>query len=119
MRKFEKRGTIEHLNTHKGDYGNFIGFQDYHTSLNQILDAEAAFQTIPAKIRAQFQNDPATFLEFAQNPENQEDLVELGLARARPPEPVEGDQPSAQGETPEKPPAAPPEPPLDRGAAKA
>lgn len=118
MRKFEKDGLLEHVNTHKGDYGNFIGYEDYHSSLNSILLAEEAFLTIPSKIRATFNNDPVQFLEFAQNPENLDKMIEMGLAPAREPVRAPGDPPDTPGDVPPKgpetaPPAAPPaaEPP--------
>lgn len=84
MARYIKDGVMDHVNTHQGNYGNFIGYENYHTSLNQILQAEAMFLTIPAKIRALFNNDPATFLAFADNPENQKTMVEIGLALPSP-----------------------------------
>ncbi len=102
MRKYEKSGLIEHLNTNQGQYGNYIGFEDYHSSLNQILAADAAFLTIPSRIRAKFNNDPGVFLEFAQNPENHEEMVELGLATQKPSEASTGDSIKTEGvRTPE------------------
>ena len=97
MRKYQKTGVIEHLNTHQGDYGNFIGFEDYQISLNRILEAEDAFSTIPSEIRNKFSNDPAKFLEFVQNPANLAEMQEMGLANPPRPESLEGNP------TPEKP----------------
>ncbi len=84
MARFEKTGLLDHLNTHHGEYGNFIGFEDYHTSLNRIRDAELAFATIPARVRAHFNNDPAEFLRIAQDPDQHDLMVELGLAVSQP-----------------------------------
>jgi phage internal scaffolding protein len=84
MRKYEKTGMIDHLNTHQGDYRNFIEAPDYHTSMNLIREAGEAFMTIPAGIRAKFANDPAQFLAFVQNPDNHDQMVEMGFAKARP-----------------------------------
>lgn len=83
MRRFEKGEAVTHLNTHQGDYGDYIGVEDYHASMNRIHEANALFMTIPPTIRAKFNNSPAEFLEFAQNPDNHDDLVELGLATGR------------------------------------
>jgi len=94
MRKFEKTGLIDHVNNHQGEYGQFIGFDDYHTSLNQIQDAEASFMTIPAKIRAKFDNSAGKFLAFAQNPDNLPKMVEMGLAKARPKTPETPENPT-------------------------
>ncbi len=89
MARFEKTGLVNHLNTHQGNYGSFIGFEDYHTSMNQILAAETSFMTLPARVRAKFENDAAEFLRFAQDPKNLPEMVEMGLAHKRPSEAVE------------------------------
>jgi len=80
MRQHEKGLLVDHLNAHRGDYGDFIDAPDYHTALNRIHEADKAFMTIPAHIRAEFNNDPAEFLDFAQNPDNLDDMREMGLA---------------------------------------
>ncbi len=108
MRKHEKGLLIDHVNVHQGDYGNYIDAPDYHTALNRLHDADAAFMTIPAEIRAKFYNDPAEFLAFAQDPDNLDEMREMGLApqersEARTePEPKEGEKPpkATEGEPP-------------------
>lgn len=89
MKKYEKTGMLDHLNRFNGDYGNFIGAADYHQAMNSIRDAGEAFMTIPARIRAKFDNDPAQFLEFVQDDKNHDEMVEMGLARTLPKKPVE------------------------------
>lgn len=108
MAKFEQNGLLDHVNTHKGDYGNFIGYPDYQTALNQISEAEVAFATIPAKIRAMFNNSPLQFLEFAQNPDNLDQMIGMGLAPKREPLRAPGDPPVNPGTLS---PAAPETPP--------
>ena len=102
MKKYEREGLFDHVNKHQGSYGNFIGFQDYQTSQNQILEAQAAFETIPSAVRKKFDNSPVKFLEFAQNPDNLDEMIELGLANARPAAP-EGEAPTAGPQPPEPP----------------
>lgn len=87
MRKYEKTQLLDHLNQHQGDYANLIGFEDYQTSLNLIREAEEVFGSIPSAIRTRFENDPSVFLNFVQNPDNADELVEMGLAN-RPPAPA-------------------------------
>lgn len=81
MAKYEKTGLISHFNKHKGKYGNFIDAVDYHTAQNRIIEAQDAFYSLPSKVRAKFENAPEKFLEFAQNPDNLEEMVNLGLAK--------------------------------------
>lgn len=102
MKKFEKTGLLDHVNNHKGDYGNYIGYEDYQTSLNRIASAQDAFNTIPASIRARFDNSPLEFLRFAQNPENFDKMVEMGLAN-QPEEPRGEDQPATGVVSPSEP----------------
>ena len=71
--------------------------------MNQVAEAFEMFQSIPARIRALFDNSPQKFLEFAQNPKNADKMVELGLAQKRPVDPPI-DQ--AGREASENPPAA-------------
>lgn len=81
MARYERDEIATHLNQFNGSYGNFIGAPDYHTAMNQIRAAGEMFQDIPAGVRAKFNNDPAQFLEFVQDPENIEAMIEMGLAR--------------------------------------
>lgn len=66
-------------------YGDFTGDLDYRNMVEQIAAANAAFHEIPAKIRKEFDNDPAQFIEYANNPANLEKLREWGLATTPPP----------------------------------
>jgi hypothetical protein len=61
------------------------------------------FMSLPAKIRSRFQNDPGAFLDFVQNPENRDEMIELGLAKAQPRAPVEPEAEPSPSEVPEDP----------------
>jgi len=78
MAKYEKTGVIDHVKNH-GGYVEMPSGVDYHDALNLSLDAQAAFDELPAKIRKEFDNDPETFLTFVDNPANVERMAELGL----------------------------------------
>ncbi len=108
MKKYEKTGMLDHLNKYDGKYGNFIAAPDYHTAMNQIRSAGEMFMEIPASIRSKFDNDPAQFLKFAQDPENFEAMKKMGLAKEMPDEEVVSEPPT---------PAAPPEAPTPPGDA--
>jgi phage internal scaffolding protein len=55
---------------------------DFQESMNAILRAKEAFSSVPSGIRKQFDNDPAKFMDFVHNPDNNDKLVEMGLANA-------------------------------------
>jgi len=84
MAKFQKTGLIEHVKSYGAHYGDLPSALDYHTALNQAIEAKEAFASLPSGIRNQFQNDPAQFLAFVEDPENQEAMIEMGLAHATP-----------------------------------
>jgi phage internal scaffolding protein len=60
-------------------YGDFTGIGDYHTALNQVIAAEDEFMSLPADLRARFENDPAQLIEFLDKVENKDEAIKLGL----------------------------------------
>ena len=69
---------------------------------NQLLQAQADFMDLPAKIRQRFNNSPAELISFLQNSDNFDEAVELGLME--------------KIKTPEPTPEPKPEPPAPAGA---
>lgn len=65
-------------------YGDFSAVLDYRGALDLIRQADAAFMSVPADVRARFSNDPAAFVEFCSNEANIEELRRLGFAPAAP-----------------------------------
>jgi len=83
MLRWQKTGVLEHRNTFEGQYGDFINVpQDYHSAMNQVIEAEEMFSSLPAKLRKRFGNDPGAYLDFVADPENSDELVKMGLAKA-------------------------------------
>lgn len=60
-------------------YGDFTGVNDYHTAMNAVIEAQASFDALPAKVRARFDNDPGRFVEFCLDENNRDEAVSLGL----------------------------------------
>lgn len=107
MRKFEKTGLISHNNSVAGRYGDFLSAPEYHDACNAVIAADSAFQSLPAKIRERFGNSPASFLDFAQDPENLEEMARMGLAKppeapVLKPEVPDGEPPSSLDDPPEE-----------------
>lgn len=86
MKKVAKTGLVSHVSRFKGRYGDFIDATDYRTAVDKILEAECMFESLPANIRSMFSNDPASFLEFVQNPDNILQMEELGLTKPKEPD---------------------------------
>lgn len=109
MKKYQSTGDISHLGEIAGSYGDFSDVTDYKTGLDRINEANALFMELPASIRDRFNNDPAKFVSFAEDKNNQSELIEMGLAPkpAPPPEPqlVKVVEPEDGGQPPSKKPA--------------
>jgi len=83
LARYEKTGVIEHVKNH-GGYADMPSGLDYHEALQMTIDAQTAFEDLPAQIRREFDNDPYKFLEFVENSDNVERMAELGLIELDP-----------------------------------
>lgn len=79
MEKYTRTGNIDAHIRQNLQYGDTTLIPDYHTAYNQIAHANELFDTLDAKIRSRFQNDPAKMIDFLQNRENYDEAVKLGL----------------------------------------
>ncbi len=79
MQKYQKFGVINHVNKHQANY-SFCTSNDLHESLNLIKTANDMFDDLPSQARTKFKNSPAEFLDFVQDPNNQDQLFDLGLS---------------------------------------
>jgi len=79
LAKYAKTGLIEHVKRYGGFYGDLPNGADFQTHLNAVIAGQDAFNSLPAKIRDKFHNDPAQFLAFVDDVENAEEMVTLGL----------------------------------------
>ena len=61
------------------EYGDFVGTTDYTSALAIIREADEAFYAMPAEVRSRFNNQPAAFLDFLDNPLNRDEALSLGL----------------------------------------
>jgi len=104
IRKYNATGLLPAVREAQASYGDFSNCHDYQSSLNEIIEANNAFDAMPAQIRKKFNHNPANFLEFVSNPENIEEMIKMGLAE---PKPLAGaEPPRSSGEPPEAPKAA-------------
>jgi len=79
MEKFQRTGILNHYTANAPQYMD-IEPLDYHQAMNIIAEANSMFEELPAIARAKFNNDPETFLEYVQDPQNKDELPTLGLA---------------------------------------
>lgn len=129
MQRFGATGQLPTV-TDPAKFGDFTEAPDFRTAQDMLMRAREAFAAVPAKIRKQFDNDPAKFHEFVTNPDNLEEMQNLGLANKpkkvpTPPEPFartviddngQHDEPSQTPRTTHEQPAANNQPAQDNPA---
>lgn len=99
MARYEKTGMFPQVER-EPRYMNLVGVPDFHAAMQLVIDAEAAFMSLPATVRREFDNDPGRFVEFAQDKENLPQMREWGLAPPLPKEDVGPDIGPKPKETP-------------------
>lgn len=89
IKQFSKTGVLTHIsaNAAKGAYLDLPDPTDFQEAQNIMLEANAAFASLPSKVRDRFENDPARFLTFMADPKNEKEARELGLLTPAPPPP--------------------------------
>lgn len=86
-------------------YGDFSNAVDLHTALEQMREAEARFMTLPATLRAKFENNWANLHEWVNDPKNLDEAIHLKMLtppdgwippenRPKPPVPTPAPQPT-------------------------
>jgi phage internal scaffolding protein len=64
------------------EFGDYSEVGDYHSAMNMIIEAQSAFDALPARIRKEFDNDPGRFVDFVLDENNRDKAVEMGLIEA-------------------------------------
>ncbi len=103
MQHYRTTGFITNIKLGTPVYEDFSNAEDYYASLNKVRKASDLFNSLPARVRAKVNNDPAQLINFVEDPANAEELIKLGLV-----EPV-SDKPVAPASTVEEPPVTPAE----------
>lgn len=101
MKQYEATGRLPDLIMRDPIYADFSDMGTYQEAMNIVAHANEQFNALDARVREQFDNDPAKFLKFAEDPKNIEALVDMGLATKRE-EPVKGPQQPAPAPIPQK-----------------
>lgn len=76
--KYDRTGVLTHVNNFEARYEDLTGL-DYQTMLNTVANANSMFEGLPSEIRNQFANDPAKFISFMDDENNNEQMYEMGL----------------------------------------
>lgn len=109
MASYERNGTISHLAQGTPQYLDVSDVPDLPRAIAIMDAAEAAFMTLPASVRREFDNSAVNFVEYAGDPSNLEQMRQWGLAPPAPAAPEAAGAFSEPGGDPRTPPA--PKPP--------
>jgi len=81
LAKYQKTGLIDHVAKYQPQYGDCSG-ADYTEAMRTVANAKSMFEELPSSVRANFDHNPANFLDFARDltPEDaNEKLRKVGL----------------------------------------
>lgn len=80
LRDYAKTGLIKHAQKHQGTYDD-VTVDDFQEAMFLVTSAQNMFNDLPGQIKKRFNNDPAEFLGFVQNPENVDEMSRLGILK--------------------------------------
>lgn len=97
IKQYEQHGILPMERDGIPTYADFTDpvFTNYQLAQNIVVGAREMFMALPAKTRERFNNDPASLIDFVQDPANLMEAEKLGLLRddykspSAPPEPTE------------------------------
>lgn len=78
MAKYVKTGLFTHYAKHEPKYADTTGV-DFQSALMVVTEVNQMFEDLPAELRKQFDQDPAKFLDWIQDPANAEEAERLGF----------------------------------------
>lgn len=84
LKNYQRTGIITHVQNARPTYEDLPSNVDFQSAMNTIIEAEAAFAALPAKVRDHFRNDPARFLAAFSDKDQVQALRDFGLVRPAP-----------------------------------
>jgi len=88
MKRFERTGLINHQAAREAYFADVSEVPDFASAIAQVNKAEAMFMSLPAKLRAKFNNSAVEYVNFCSDPANRDALVDLGLVDKPAPKPA-------------------------------
>lgn len=87
MERFKRGVALPELRP--GMFGDVREMNDFMAVQDKRIEAEALFMKLPARMREQFDNNVAVFMDYIADDRNVEEGIEIGLYK-KPDPPVEG-----------------------------
>jgi len=86
MKRYHADGAELQLSRNPGQYADLTSIKDYQGSLQTIINAQNAFNSLPSTTRNRFQNDPQQLLNFMSDENNYEEALKLNLTNPKTPQ---------------------------------
>ncbi len=83
LKRAQKSGTISHMTKFQPRYGDFSNF-DFLEAQVMLAKGGTIFDELPVELRREFNQSPAEFFDYVNDPANKERLAELLPALAEP-----------------------------------
>lgn len=81
MARYQSTGEMPVINQVAPQYLDVAEGFDFQAMQNQVLEAQALFQSLPSSLRNRFANDPAQFIEYCGDVRNRSEMADLGLLK--------------------------------------
>lgn len=78
IRQYDRTGVLTSVNEATPQFVD-VGVHDYKESIDFVMAAQEAFDSLPAAVRKRFNGSPAEYLDFVNSSDNRSEAVELGL----------------------------------------
>lgn len=78
VKQYERSGQVP-VTDLVGTFADVSAIGDFRGALEKIQAAQEKFMELPPAVRARFENDALAFVNFAVDPANRAQMVELGL----------------------------------------
>lgn len=79
----QKSGTLSHLQKYEKRYGDFADY-DFMENTLKMTEGRQIFDALPSELRREFNQSPAAFFEFVNDPENKDLIAKKLPALAEP-----------------------------------
>ncbi len=74
LKRAQKSGTISHMARYQGTYADFSNY-DFAANMTKLAEGRTIFDDLPVEIKREFDQNPANFFEYVNDPANVNDLL--------------------------------------------
>ncbi len=79
VKKYVKTGMVTHVSQNRGRFADVSEVGSYQDAIAMVRDTHKFFLGLTPEVRAEFDHDPAVFLDFISDPANADAIERLGL----------------------------------------